>query len=210
METAMTTSNIAAKEVRSRRGAPAKGEPTARERILAIALDAFYREGILATGVDTIAERAGVSKTSLYRNFSSKDELIEAVLKEQNRLFFAWWDEMMGRHADDPRAQLRGLLNAFGKLSSSPRFRGCPFINAATEFRGLDHVGKTLAAQNKIEVVRRLADMCRVLGAPDPVRAARQLLLLIDGVLTDGQFGAELHFREGLADAAFACIGLDA
>jgi hypothetical protein len=52
--------------------------------------------------------------------------------------------------------------------------------------------------------------MCRLLGAADPARAARQMLLLIDGVLADGQFGPELHFREGLADAAFACIGLGA
>ena len=58
---------------RPRRGAPPKGEVSARERILATASELFYREGIRVTGVDTVVEQSGVSKTSLYRLFDSKD-----------------------------------------------------------------------------------------------------------------------------------------
>jgi AcrR family transcriptional regulator len=36
---------------RSRRGAPSRGEVSARERILATASDLFHREGIRAIGV---------------------------------------------------------------------------------------------------------------------------------------------------------------
>ena len=68
--------------VRPRRGAPPKGEPSARERILATAGELFYREGIRAIGVDTVVERSGVSKTTLYRLFESKDALIAAVAAE--------------------------------------------------------------------------------------------------------------------------------
>ena len=63
---------------RTRRGAPAKGEASARERILATANELFYREGIRAIGVDTVVAWSGVSKTSLYRVFESKDALIAA------------------------------------------------------------------------------------------------------------------------------------
>ena len=65
---------------RPRRGAPPKGEVSARERILATAGELFYREGIRAIGVDTVVERSGVSKTSLYRLFDSKDALIAAFV----------------------------------------------------------------------------------------------------------------------------------
>ena len=40
--------------VRPRRGAPPKGELSARERILATANELFYREGVRAIGVDTV------------------------------------------------------------------------------------------------------------------------------------------------------------
>ena len=73
---------------RPRRGAPPKGEVSARERILATAGELFYREGIRVIGVDTVVERSGVSKTSLYRLFDSKDALIAAFVTEKDQLFW--------------------------------------------------------------------------------------------------------------------------
>ena len=90
--------------VRPRRGAPPKGEVSARERILATASELFYREGVRAIGVDTVVEQSGVSKTSLYRLFDSKDELIAAFPAEKDRSFWAWWNRTEEQHADDPRA----------------------------------------------------------------------------------------------------------
>ena len=90
--------------VRPRRGAPPKGEVSARERILATASELFYREGVRAIGVDTVVEQSGVSKTSLYRLFDSKDELIAAFAAEKDRSFWAWWNRTEEQHADDPRA----------------------------------------------------------------------------------------------------------
>jgi AcrR family transcriptional regulator len=70
---------------RPRRGAPPKGEVTARERILATASKLFYRDGIRVIGVDTVVERSGVSKTSLHRLFDSKDALIAAFAAEKDQ-----------------------------------------------------------------------------------------------------------------------------
>src|ERR1700682_641553 len=111
---------------RPRRGAPPKGELSARERILATASDLFYHEGIRAIGVDTVVERSGVSKTSLYRLFESKDALIAAFAAEQDRLFWARWDRMEEQHADDPRALLEALLSCVaGGIGRAPP-RGGP------------------------------------------------------------------------------------
>ncbi len=52
----------------------------ARERIVSTAYTLFCRHGIRAVGVDTIIERAGVAKMTLYRHFKSKDDLVLAVL----------------------------------------------------------------------------------------------------------------------------------
>jgi len=53
-----------------------KARPSARKRIFDTAADLFYRKGIRAVGVESIAAEADTTKMSLYRNFPSKDELV--------------------------------------------------------------------------------------------------------------------------------------
>src|ERR1700735_3534790 len=127
---------------RPRRGAPPKGEASARERILATASELFYLEGIRAIGVDTVVERSGVSKTSLYRLFESKDALIAAVTARQDRFFWAWWNRIEEQHADDPRALLEALLSGIAERIGRLVYRGCPFLNVTTEFPDQKHPGR--------------------------------------------------------------------
>ena len=100
---------------RPRRGAPPKGEASARERILATANELFYREGVRAIGVDTVVERSGVSKTSLYRVFESKDGLIAAFAAERNRASWVWWDRIEEQHA---------MIRSLCLKRCSPKSRG--------------------------------------------------------------------------------------
>jgi AcrR family transcriptional regulator len=73
-----------------RQPAAAKTQPSAgedrpaRERLLAVAGELFYRQGIRSVGVDEIIAAADVAKMSLYRSFASKDALIAAYLREQD------------------------------------------------------------------------------------------------------------------------------
>jgi AcrR family transcriptional regulator len=118
-----------------RRGAPLKGEPSARERILKTAGELFYKEGIRAVGIDTVIAESGVSKASLYRTFDSKEELIAAFVAERDRSFWIWWEGIAARHADDPRVQLDTLLFGVVRPIGRTFCRGCSFLNAATESR---------------------------------------------------------------------------
>jgi AcrR family transcriptional regulator len=52
-----------------------------RERLLSVASELFYRHGIRAIGVERIAEAAETNKVTLYRHFSSKDELVAEYLR---------------------------------------------------------------------------------------------------------------------------------
>ena len=53
----------------------------ARDRLLKAAAELFYAEGVGATGIDAITARAGVAKMSLYNNFASKSDLVDAYLQ---------------------------------------------------------------------------------------------------------------------------------
>ncbi len=191
---------------RPRRGAPPKGEVSARERILATASELFYREGIRAIGVDTVVEQSGVSKTSLYRLFESKDALIAAFATEKDRLFWAWWDHMEAQHARDPRALLEALLSGIAQRIGHPAFRGCPFLNLATEFPDDDHPGRVIARGNKEEMRARLVTIVARLGARDPDRTAFQMTLLINGAYVTGLMAEPADLRGDLVDAAMKLL----
>lgn len=163
------------------------GAPSARERILATATELFYREGVRAVGVDTIVARSGVAKMSLYRCFPSKDALVAAFLEQQNERYWRWWDEVVARHPGAPAEQLRALVAAVAKRTTSPSYRGCPFINVATELREGEHLGRAVAQANKRELRRRLAALAADAGAVDPEGLGDQLMLLFEGAYAAGQ-----------------------
>src|SRR6201987_5601859 len=165
----------------TRRGAPRRSEPSATERLIETAIELFYREGIRAISVDAVVERSGVSKSSLYRTFASKEELISAFAEEQDRRFWQWWNETTTRHAGAPRKQIEALFDGIAAQIANPRFRGCPFINLATEFPDRQHPGTAIACTNKMEVRRRFRLLARALNVHDPRRLSDQLALLIDG-----------------------------
>ena len=166
---------------KTRRGAPRRGEPSARERLIETAIELFYQDGIRAIGIETVIARSRVSKSSLYRTFASKEELIAAFAEEQDRRFWQWWNETTTPHAGAPRKQLEALLVGIAGQIANPQFRGCPFINLATEFPDRKHPGTAIACRNKKEMRRRLRTIARSLGARDPNRLGDQLALLIDG-----------------------------
>jgi AcrR family transcriptional regulator len=145
------------------------------------AIELFYQEGIRAIGIDTVVARSGVSKSSLYRIFASKDALIAAFAEEQNRRYWQWWDETLRQAGGSPRAQIEALLAGVADQIASPRFRGCPFINLATEFPDQAHPGTAIACGNKQEMRRHLTDLAQAIGAREPRRLGDQLALLIDG-----------------------------
>jgi len=189
-----------------RRGAPRKGEPSARERILATAGELFYREGIRAIGVDTVVERSGVSKTTLYRLFESKEALIAAYAAERDRSFWAWWDRIEAQHADDPRALLEALLSEIARRIGRSAYRGCPFLNLATEFPDENPSARVFARSNKEEMRARLKAIAAKLGVADPERTASQIALLINGALAIGLIAEPMDLRGDLVDAAMKLV----
>src|SRR5579859_4471002 len=81
-----------------------------RERILAVAAELFYRHGIRAVGVEAIAEAAGTNKMTLYRHFSSKDELVAEYLRMVATKVDCIWARYEQAHPGDPLAQIRAWL----------------------------------------------------------------------------------------------------
>ncbi|HKE48529.1 MAG TPA: TetR/AcrR family transcriptional regulator [Rhodanobacteraceae bacterium] len=161
--------------------------PRAADRIRETARDLFYREGIRAIGVDEIVSRAGVTKPTLYRSFSSKDELAAAYLEDYDKAFWQRFELGSGEHPDDPRAQLRVYLEGLARRATQSGYRGCGLSNAAVEYPQGDHPARKVAEANKRALRKRLVAMAKAMGAAAPDELGDGLLLLIEGVYSSGQ-----------------------
>jgi AcrR family transcriptional regulator len=158
-----------------------------RDRILATARELIYREGARAVGIDRIVAESGVAKMSLYRWFPSKDDLIVAVLHEEEKQTWAVWDANMERFKGTPLKQLRAHFASLAQFIDSPDFRGCAFLNAATAFADDRHPARVVAKQSKEELARRMLTLTRAIGARQPEILASQLCLVVDGAFASGQ-----------------------
>ncbi|TCL71247.1 TetR/AcrR family transcriptional regulator [Rhizobium sp. BK251] len=191
---------------RPRRGPPRKDEPGAREKILAVAKDLFYGEGIRATGVDTIVARSGVSKTSFYRVFPSKDDLIAEYARQYDRLYWTRWDNQMAPLAGEPRKQLFAFIDSVASRVMENSFRGCPCINIASEIPDAQHPARRVAAEHKMELKRRLQAIAQDLSVPDPGLSAEQLVAIANGAYSTAVIARELISAESLRSAAAAAV----
>ncbi|VWC60476.1 TetR family transcriptional regulator [Burkholderia contaminans] len=161
--------------------------PDTRERILQTASELFYREGTRAVGVDLIVAQAGVAKTSLYRHFTTKDDLIEAFLLREDADFWAHWDAVAAQYRRTPREELEAQLQWIGERIARPGYRGCPQINIAAEYADGNHPARKVAVAHKRELRRRLAELAAAIGVDEPETFALRLATVIDGALSSGQ-----------------------
>lgn len=167
---------------------PPELTPGAR-RIAEVALELFYRHGITATGVDTIAQRSGVTKRTLYDRFGSKDELVRVCLQLRHQ---GWWAELQEELAAAETTQLR-ILAVFDAYDRPAADRGCGFINAAGELAPGHHALEVVRA-DKQAVRQLLGRLIQELEAPAPTPGlADQLFLLLEGSIATRGTVADAH-----------------
>ncbi|MFH8445942.1 TetR family transcriptional regulator [Streptomyces sp. NPDC018026] len=180
-----------------------------RERILAAASQLFAAQGINATGMEQVAEKAPVSKRTLYAHFRTKNDLVVAHLKGLV-LTGGTLQSVLAR--EDIPARER-ILKLFDRLPADVGpVRGCPFIDAAAEFPDPESAVHSYAREQKLRMVQLLAVAAAQLGCREPLALAEQLATLADGaasramVLGDADYGrharavAEILLERALSD----------
>ncbi|OKH48914.1 TetR family transcriptional regulator [Calothrix sp. HK-06] len=156
-------------------------KPSLREHILNIADELFYKEGIRATGVDTIIAKSGVAKSTLYRYFASKDHLVVAYLEQRNQRFWDLLEAEIAKYPSHSVEKLLGVLTWLDELLAKPECLGCPFIITTAEYGELDYPGHQVAVKHKEAVRARLAELALEANVSNPQSVAAILLLVIDG-----------------------------
>jgi AcrR family transcriptional regulator len=149
-----------------------------RKLVLEVASDLFYRQGIRSVGIDRLAAEAGVTTTTLYRLFGSKDDLVADYLRAADQAWFAWFDGAAGSGSD----ALPRLFDELDERTAQPGYRGCPFRLALAEYPDLDSPVHRAASENKRVTRARFLEMATAAGADVPELVADQLMVVMDGV----------------------------
>ncbi len=170
--------------------------PGPRQRLLDAAADLFYRQGIGAVGVDLVSKAAGVSKRTLYQQFGSKDQLVAQSLDAHGTAVLAQYLPADGDDAP-PRQQILAVFDALGRWTGSEAFRGCPFVNTATELADPGHPARRVARDYKLRLRDQFARLGERGHAADPQLLADQLIVVFDGAIVQAVMGTGRH-----ADAA--------
>jgi AcrR family transcriptional regulator len=184
----------------------AKTGDAVRERILETASGLFYREGVRAVGVDLVVAEAGVAKTSLYRHFRTKDDLIAAFLEREDKDFWRTWEDVTQKHRDDPAGELHAHMDWIGERVGRPLYRGCPQLNVAAEFPHADHPARLVATAHKLELRRRLLDIAQRMGVARSEELAGQLAVLINGAFVSTPILSQAEAKGMLQRAARALV----
>ncbi len=163
-----------------------------RERLIRTAHDLFHDEGFHAVGLDRILREVGVTKTTFYNHFESKDQLITAALEWHDR----WWQDhfraMLRRHGGDtPRGQLAAVPGALAELFDSDGYNGCMFINVGVEYRNPNDPAHRLAARHKRAMEDLLGEIGGYAGADDPAALAAELALVLEGAYVTQQLARD-------------------
>jgi AcrR family transcriptional regulator len=194
---------------------PRRSSAETREHVLDVANELFYWEGIRATGIDRVAQAAGVGPTTLYRLFANKDELIAAYVERNSQGYRQALAEATDVAAGTARERVMALFDTIAEQVQPEICRGCPFLMALAEFPDPTHPAHVIAVSTKAWVRDLLRDLAEALadaeGVEDPALLADQLALVVEGVYASVQAlsvsGPAAHAREtaqALIDAATA------
>jgi AcrR family transcriptional regulator len=164
-----------------------------RERILDVAGDLFYREGVQAVGVDAIIANADVARMSFYRHFKSKDGLVVACVERRDERIRTWFEAQVNRLAPSANDRPLAVFDALALRIAAERYRGCGFINTMTEMADRANSAHRAAAAHKERFEAYLARLLREAGLPE--EHAPDLMQLFDGAVVTA-------VREGTAAPA--------
>ncbi len=157
------------------------------EKLLLAGLDLFHTYGFHAVGLDRILAEVGVTKTTFYNHFESKDELAVQAVKLRDRWDTEAFERDLKTLAGDHAPPHRVILACFDVIDhwfQSPDFEGCIFLNACHEFPNPADPVRQAARAHYLAVETMLSDLACQARAENPDVVAAEITLLIEGAFT--------------------------
>lgn len=137
------------------------------DRIMDVASDLFFRQGYHATGINQIIAESGVAKATFYSHFKSKDELCKCYLEKLAQGEMLNIDGFIAE-AKNPVERYMAPMRSLEPWLASTEFRGCPFVNIASEVPDPSSPLRKIGMNVYAGVGRKVESVCRELIASSP------------------------------------------
>lgn len=157
----------------------------ARARLLETATRIFYAEGIHSVGVDRIIAEAQVTRATLYRHFTGKEELVLAYLDQADRGIRAGTEAARAGEQSAADA-LRAIGRFITEGIQGPGFRGCAFLNAVAEYPDPAHPVHQAVLAHRQWFLDAVTELLAQVGDQPADEAGRHLVMLRDGAMAAG------------------------
>lgn len=178
-----------------------------RKRIVDAATRLFYAEGIGRVSVDAVAEKAGLTKRTLYYHFRSKDDLIAAYLEGRDqpnlKQMSGWFEATEG----GPDRKVEAIFTNLARVARHPKWKGCGFLRTAAELASMPgHPAVKAGARHKARFEAWLAGALSDRGVPDAEALAREIVLLLDGAFSVMLVHRNADYAEAAGQAAATLV----
>jgi TetR/AcrR family transcriptional regulator, mexJK operon transcriptional repressor len=201
----LTRGNRATSAPSRQRGRPSREEQARRDNlVLDVALAEFLTEGLNGANIETIARKAGVGKSTIYRKHGTKQGLLLAVAERRMLELGDRWAQFQF-DIDDPEGTLyRIALVSYREWSgkSMPIYR-----IVYTEAERMPEIAKAVDAMAKQSAIRPILGYFQqlqdrgVIDVQDVAEAASLFLVVAAGALRSFLIAVELD-EEGRAKLA--------
>jgi AcrR family transcriptional regulator len=162
-----------------------------RDHLVAVAQRMFCQSGFHAVSIDSIIEEAGVARMTVYKNFSSKEDLIIAALRQEDKMFRQWLASSVEARSSQPEHRVLRLFEALYDRFTYEGYYGCAFIRASVEYPAPNHPVHRAAREHKAMIRSYLRGLASAVDPSDPVTLSEQLYLLLEGAITASQLHGE-------------------
>lgn len=158
-----------------------------REQLIQASLELFSLTGSSAVGVNTISDKAGVTKKTLYHHFKSKEELILAVLRYYDERHRNSFMRSVESRAENPEDHLLVIFDILEEWFNSKNFSGCLFVRSMGEYPEEGTSIRSVCQESKILTQRYIKSLAEKAELQDADELSEQLMLLIEGAITMAQ-----------------------
>lgn len=173
-----------------------------RLRIVQAGAELFYGKSIAEVGVDAVAERAGITKKTLYYHFENKTSLVEASFARRTSDVLARYSTLISQ-ASSAKKAIEALFDSAGQFARLPTTKGCPFIRAAAELAAKDdHPAIGVIREYKRALATLIKGKLIDDGYVHPGRLTRQIMVLYEGAITNVMFHDDPTYIEDASAAA--------
>lgn len=165
-----------------------------RDRIVVAARHLFLTHGLGHVGLDQIVQQAGLTKTTFYNYFESKEDLITEVIDFNERGMRSRLVEAATEIAgDDARRRLVALFEVLGHRDGHPRDSAYLMLSAAAQHPNPRDPINKVAMRNSVELARLIEQFAVEAGVAEPKQIAKQFAILMYGASVFGSLSKSPH-----------------